>query len=335
MTNHEAETPFGGVAMPRRAVIIQFPGRRDTAPSSASPVDPLPQAIVDAFLDDLRVAGRQPRTIEGHEYELGRFRTWLATQQLDYRTAAPVHLSAYARTRAHLSPSSRAALAVTAHKFFSWAATEGHVAQSPASHLDTPPRPKAVPKALSVKQVRALLEHLDAHAPDGLRELRDRALLLTGLYTGMRASELADLVWGKLDLIERVVTITIAKMNKGRSVRMHPDLPSILGVWCDAQGLKGDHDAPVFSLDRKEKKAIVANRVGKVARHYAKLLDIPLTAHTLRHTFATWSLRRSGNIYSVSKALGHARLAQTEIYLRSDPSDSDDAVGSMPGLGDW
>jgi integrase len=219
--------------------------------------------------------------------------------------------------------------------FYEWTVAQGHVAVSPASHLVTPPRPKAVPKALSVTQVRVLLLHLDVHAPDGLRELRDRALLLTGLYTGMRALELAELEWGKLDLIERVVTITIAKMNKGRSVRMHPDLVPTLTTWCDAQGFKGDHDAPVFSLDRKEKKAIVANRVGKVARHYAKLLDIPLTAHTLRHTFATWSLRRSGNIYSVSKALGHARLAQTEVYLRSDPSDSDDAVGSLPSLGDW
>lgn len=92
------------------------------------------------------------------------------------------------------------------------------------------------------------------------------------------------------------------------------------------------NDQPVFSLT---KDAIVSNRVGKIARTYAKELHLPITGHVLRHTFATWALRKSQNLYSVSKALGHAQLTQTEIYLLSDPKDSEPAVEALPSLKEW
>ncbi len=91
-------------------------------------------------------------------------------------------------------------------------------------------------------------------------------------------------------------------------------------------------EAPVFSLD---KLPITSGRVGKVARHYARKLRLPLTAHVLRHTFATWSLRRSGNLYAVSKALGHSQVAQTEIYVSADVEDLRSTVEQLPGLESW
>lgn len=316
----------------KKGVIVDF----QTAVRRLRGLDQSPtydwQAETTKFLSDLRVQERQARTLEGHESELRRYKAWLDDHRIDWTSIASDEIDVYVRLREHLSFSSRASVMTTLRVFYRWCEQKRLVESSPASHLATPKRPAPAPKSMNVDEVRKLLIYLQDHQADGLRELRDRALMLTGLYTGFRASELARSVWGWYDIPGRAVTIPISKMQRGRTVKMHPDLVPILEEWGKAQGLDRKRTARAFSLDGEP---IVAARVGKVARRYAKLLDIPLTAHVLRHTFATWSLRKSGNLYAVSKALGHARLAQTEVYLRTSPDDSDPAISSLPGPEDW
>ncbi len=284
------------------------------------------------FLSDLRVAERADRTVEGHAYELGRYRDHLTEHGLDWVTINQDQISDYVRLREHMSFSSKASVMTTLRVFYRWCEKRKIVEASPAAHLETPTRPAPVPKSLNLDQVRLLLTYLDDHQADGLRELRDRALMLTGLYSGMRSKELASTPWEWLDMRAQAIVIPLSKMQRGRTIRMHPDLVPLLTAWGEAQGLNRKRSIPAFSINGE---AIVSSRVGKVAHRYAELLDIPLTAHVLRHTFATWSLRKSGNLYAVSKALGHAQLSQTEVYLRGDPSDSEEAVLSLPDPESW
>jgi integrase/recombinase XerD len=46
------------------------------------------------------------------------------------------------------------------------------------------------------------------------------------------------------------------------------------------------------------------------------LHDVRLSAHTFRHSFARVWLERGGEIYSLSRLLGHASVQVTEVYLR-------------------
>jgi integrase len=113
-------------------------------------------------------------------------------------------------------------------------------------------------------------------------------------------------------------------------VKIHASLAQLLADWRELQAL--GNNSPVFSLDETP---IKPNRVGKVARKIALATGLPLTAHSLRHTFATHALRRGGDIYAVSKALGHSQLKQTEIYIAADDSASAPAVDSLPALDSW
>lgn len=308
-------------AAQRIAVRLDAPARRLAFP-----------AAVSDFVKDLQQQQKAARTVEGHEYELDRFGAWLEAEGIDWQHISQVEVSAYARTRAHLGFSSNASLMVTLRRLYLWAEAEELVIISPARHLVTPKRPEPVARAMNADQVRKLLAYLAAHRTDSRTTQRDEILLLTGLYQGMRAAELARATWEQFDLEGGVITIPISKMARGRTMTAHPDLLPLLTDWRGVQGVDGDDRAAVFGLTGN---AIVPNRVGKIAYKYAELLRLPLTAHTLRHTFATWSLRRSGNIYAVSKALGHKHLTQTEIYLKSDPKDSAPAVESLPSPDAW
>lgn len=167
-------------------------------------------------------------------------------------------------------------------------------------------------------------------ASDAPANRRDRLLCLTGLYAGLRAAELATLTWDQVDRSGQTITIPESKMARGRTVRLHPDLAAELTAWKAAQPAAG---VWVFSLDGK---GIVPNRVGKEVKAVGVAAGVALTAHVLRHTFATWGYRRSGNLLSVSRALGHSLVQTTMVYVRADARDGEAAVLSLPPTGgDW
>lgn len=283
---------------------------------------------IGEFLADLEFAGRAELTRKRHRVELGLLGRWIESEGLQWQEMSRKQLQGYLRQRAGLSASARANMLCSFRVFFTWSVDQEYIARSPAVNFKTPQRPHPLPKALTLDQVRQLLDHLAAGA--GRRARRDEAMLLTALYAGLRGCELARLHWSDVDLAGSIINIRISKMNKGRAVPIHPALIDVLISWREVQQL--DSSAPVFSLDDT---AIAAGRVVKIAQRARAGSSVQFTCHTLRHTFATWVLRKSKNLYAVSKSLGHSQLRQTEIYVSAEVSDLRDAVNQLPGVADW
>ena len=98
-----------------------------------------------------------------------------------------------------------------------------------------------------MEQVRQLVAAL-ASAESTSRNQRDRALLLTLLYAGLRCREAAALRWSDVDFKAGALAIELSKMGKGRAVPIHPALLDVLTRWRAIQQL--DSSAPVFALDQ-------------------------------------------------------------------------------------
>lgn len=286
------------------------------------------EQVIGEFVADLKLAGRANWTIKKHAQELARFSRWLVELGHAWQQLEPAKLKQYVRTKAHLGHSSRSNMLCTLRTFYRWAVEQEYISVSPAVGLKTPRRPHPLPRALTLDQVRQVVAHV--RACEGRTARRDEALILTALYTGLRACELARLRWHDVDLSAGVINIALSKMGKGRSVPIHGDLVKQLRSW-RAEQAGADH-WPCFSLDGE---SLVAARAGKVAARVSSASGVRFTAHILRHTFATWSLRKSGNLYAVSKTLGHAQVAQTEIYVSADPELLRAAVRSLPGFDAW
>lgn len=195
--------------------------------------------LITDFLADGRIAGRSPRTLDDHAAQLDRLATWLRDAGVAWHAATHADLTAYLRTRAHLGRSSRAHAVTSLRVFFAWLVSEGLRETSPAARLQTPPKAKAVPKALSADQLAQLLAHLATLADGTPANRRDRLLCLTGLYAGLRAAELATLTWDQVDRSGQTITIPESKMARGRTVRLHPDLAAELTAWKAAQPAAG------------------------------------------------------------------------------------------------
>jgi integrase/recombinase XerD len=192
--------------------------------------------------------------------------------------------------------------------------------------------------ALGDAQVRRLLE---APAPDTLKAVRDRAILATLLYHGIRREELCLLRLRDIQTRQGVPHFRVkGKRDKIRFVSVHPMALRLIGEYLEA----GKHGGAVSheSLDSPLFRPVANNRTGTLDKHldpgsiyrnivmkYAKLTGIAAEAvgvcvHSMRATAATNALSNEADIGKVQERLGHANVSTTRLYDRrkTRPEDS-------------
>lgn len=149
--------------------------------------------------------------------------------------------------------------------------------------------------------------------------LRDRAILEVLYGGGLRVSEAVGLNVDDVDFSLAVVKVR----GKGRKERLSPIGDYALAAINKYRQAMDSHFAVEgVSFD---KNALFLNKHGKrisdrsVRRNLDKYLiaagmDISITPHTLRHTFATHILNNGADLRSVQELLGHKSIAATQVY---------------------
>ena len=245
------------------------------------------QTAATAFLAQARARGLSPKTVEAYQWAL----SYVRSEELPEDPAQVEDILANAAIR--LASESLRDLYCRLRTFHRWTAARFRV-PDPTDHVAAPRRSKPFPKALSPTEVQQLLESALTN--------RDRLLILVPLDTGLRLGETAQLL--KSDLGP-----TIRVLGKGRKVRQVPISQSLTAellftgdvdhIWTAARtGL------PLTRHGIKTSYKRIFNR--------ARVLGSP---HSLRHTFATEYLRNGGDLYRLSRILGHSNTRTTERYL--------------------
>ena len=181
--------------------------------------------------------------------------------------------------------------------------------------VSAPPErlPRQSPRALSPAETKAL-----RRAAAGLSS-RDRAIVLTLLYTGIRRAELAALRTGDVAMTARkgVLTVRSGKGNRSRTIPLALECRRALQAWLEQRdGLPRRDGTPPDAmwvsrvgsqLSARAISAVVA-RAGQTARLEG------LTAHRLRHTFVTSLVRDGIDTVLVADVAGHSRVETTRLY---------------------
>lgn len=182
--------------------------------------------------------------------------------------------------------------------------------------------------AIADRQARGLL---NAPEHETLKGKRDRAILATLLYHGLRRSELCKLrVADYRFQIEGVPHLFVeGKGNKERYVRLHDLAADLIDDYLDVAGHGDDGEGALFRPLRNSRRggmesAITPDGVYKLVQHYASLLGVKIRTHSLRATAATNALKNDAEITKVQEWLGHANISTTRLYDKrnSRPEDS-------------
>ena len=187
--------------------------------------------------------------------------------------------------------------------------------------------------ALGDRQARQLLEAPPANTLEGIR---DRAILATLLYHGIRREELCGLRVKDLHSRQGVMHFRInGKRAKIRFVPVNAAAQRTIEAYLAIAGHRADLDGPLFRpvknnrtgrLDRAPDPASVyRNIVAKYGRETGISAEVNgLCVDSLRATAATNALSHGSDIAKVQEWLGHANVSATRLYdrRRSTPEDS-------------
>ena len=137
--------------------------------------------------------------------------------------------------------------------------------------------------------------------------LMKRAALFSAL-TGLRFSDIKNLVWGELEYIEGNGYFIQFKQQKTKGVEMMP-------ISEQAYSLMGERKEPTNKVFEGLTYSAYENKhlyqwIGAAG------ITKDITFHCFRHTFATLQLSKGTSIYTVSKMLGHRELKTTQIYAK-------------------
>ena len=203
--------------------------------------------------------------------------------------------------------------------FYKFLYRERLVESNPALNLNTPKRPKSLPKFLTTEEMEKILNGIKIDTPAGFR---NRAILELLWASGMRVSELSGLNFGSLNLENNEITV-FGKGSKERIVLVSDRAKTYLQRYLDsARSLvsKGFRLEPIT-----ESTPVFINNTGyrlqdktirNVINDVVNSIELPkkVTPHMFRHSFATRLIENGADLRVVQELLGHASISNTQIY---------------------
>jgi len=283
----------------------------------------------------MRAAGKSPNTISAFLRDLHKFAT---SQIVELENVTTADLDAFLAGQQFKpdgtprSPNSLNRLKTALRSFFGWMHGTGIVEVNPASGVRTTSINQKPPVYLTDQEERDLLHCLRDYGTKA-HTLRDAAIINLLLDTGIRVGELVSLdvedIDGKHLRIRRakggspIAKFLPVRTRKAidaylRRVRPHLD--------------RSENDRALFL--NQQGTRLQARAVQLLVPAWIKRAGIakPVTPHTLRHTFATSLLNKTGNLLLVQKALGHSNVTTTQIYAHVADSTLETAVESRTAL---
>ena len=166
--------------------------------------------------------------------------------------------------------------------------------------------PDRLPRAIDPEDLKQLLSAID--------KVRDRALLLLLLRTGMRIGELLNTKVHDVDLNNhRILIYQAFKTGVGRVVYYSDDAKEALLSWLQVRNTK---EHLFYGKGRESLCYEAARSMFKTYLEKAGLSYSGYTLHCLRHTFATDLLNARMPLECLRVLLGHTSLEVTRIYAR-------------------
>jgi len=184
---------------------------------------------------------------------------------------------------------------------------------SPSSSSATPRKRKKrkLPKIVSASEATSLFSAVDDGSDVGIRN----RLILEFMYrAGLRVSEVVALTPRQVHA-EGVIDIFDAKGGDGTAYFDADRVIPLLERWMRIRSEWANGSKLLFVRpDGKPVSVRYIQRLVKKTKDDAGIVGI-CTPHVLRHTFATELLEEGLSIVEVQKAMRHANLATTEVYL--------------------
>lgn len=288
------------------------------------------EEVVNQFLIDCEIRGLSEETISWYHKRLGVFVRKLdeVAHVTELESVKIAHLRQFVQLLMNtksgennprtptkdklLSPFTIRGYVRVIKLFFSWCVDEELIDTNLSARLVQPKAPDYLIPTFTVEHIEKMLAACDTSTTEGFRNY---VLLLVFLDTGMRVSELCGLRIE--DIHDRYVKV-LGKGRKEREIGLHPEVGKLLWKYIHKYRRPGDPSETRVFIGRYGKPLQYDGVDGilKRIKRACDIEDVRVSAHTFRHTFAKFYLERGGEIFKLSREMGHSTVQVTEIYLK-------------------
>ena len=278
--------------------------------------------MLEPWLDALRDKGRSENTLHTYKRRMEQFVKWFEDTNGETLTPEGVTPTDMREFKAYLQTVKKQAAStinLSLLAISSWLQYSGQTVAVPPLIREM----KKAPQWLDRKEQHALMRAIERE-----QNVRETALLILMLHTGLRISEVESLDIGDLTLTDRAGELIVrhGKGDKVRHVPMNKEVRKTLGTY-----LAFRTQGPVFLSQRGQgSHRLTVSGIRQVVEKYAYLAKIPeLHPHVLRHTFAKNLLDIGANMGVVAEIMGHENLNTTAQYTRPSSQDKAQAVEKL------
>lgn len=204
--------------------------------------------------------------------------------------------------------------------FLNWALKEELLRDDRIPHVPQPIKEALLgPQWLDRHSQHALLRKVEAG-----KNQRDITIIKLLLNTGLRVSELCDLMWSDVKITTRKGNLTVrsGKGVKRREIPLNKDARDVLEQF----GYK-KHQGEQHPLFFGQRGPMTPRGVENMFRKYVAHTELDsVTPHTLRHSFCKNLIDAGVSLEKVAMLAGHEKLETTRRYCFPSAHDLENAV---------
>ena len=283
-----------------------------------------------------------PGTLSLYDLMFRRLEAHLGTDP-PLREISPADIRQFLNGLNGLSAGSLTTVHTALSALWTWAVKEGVVEQHVVRQVQRPRGEKRVIVPYSKQDVKSMLAACDrsaGYSRPGQRRcdharptaLRDRAILMLLLDTGLRASELCGLQVRDVDFRNDRLTV----MGKGAKERVLPfDGRTAQALW-RYLATRDSQRGRDFLFRTRTGRAVHPKGLLQIIKGIGRRAGVTgVTVHRFRHTFAITFLRNGGHVFALQRMLGHSTMQMVKHYLALAEMDVEQAHRNASPVGNW
>ncbi|WP_129724678.1 tyrosine-type recombinase/integrase [Xylanivirga thermophila] len=285
----------------------------------------LNQAI-PVFEEWLSMRGMSGETMRGYLVDINQFNRWMTSKSnspvfVDEITARHVEeFVSYLTNERGCKPRTVNRKINALSTFFQCMKKKKILSENPLEDFERVKVPDSERIYLSREEVEAIIQAIDHPVL--------HYFAMTMAYTGLRVSECINLTLHDVNLEGGYIQVINGKGGKNRTVPMSDRLKSKLQEYLKFHRPKTDS---LFFFALKKTGTVSDQYVNRVLKEACKKAGITkhVTSHILRHSFASYLVKKDTHVAVIQRLLGHASVKTTSVYLHVHPNDLKEAVNQI------
>lgn len=266
--------------------------------------------MIEAYLKHCRARGLREQTIQTYSVGLGYLTRYLEEKEIELKDIDVDELILYVNDGTRAVSSARSVLS-SIRGYLYYEMDEGNI---PKYSFKLPKPDKSIKNVYTEEELKRLL--VKPQKKDGFTAYKIWVLENYLIGTGNRIGSCLNIKNRDVNLNDSVILLTKTKNHKQQLVPITTSLRNILIDYMHIRG--GEPDDYLFcntyggKPDRRTFQQMI--------KDYNNSRGVKKSsAHLFRHTYSTMYIKNGGDIYRLSKLLGHSGVGITENYIQELP----------------